>query len=1528
LEELESRTVPTTITRTSGSIFYNDLKNGLTSAYAAYQITNNDGVNYPDVQVTIGNFTAASGSSVVMLSPGLPGTPPAPDVIDLGPLANGQTKTAFFYLGSSADTNVTQTHTVSVYNGPPAPPALLTSQDFSFTSVQDTIQANANKVNSVVISPSQPTVGQTFTITVMGHTGTIGTSTTTFGSMPPVVDFTPAAYPSWRADALQLTTTTITLNSPNAGVFVDTLAIPPTAIISPADTSYTAVYTFKAVAPTGTDVPVSPTGYISSGNNVKHTDTGSFGSVTVPQVFATPTLVTTASPTTVTLTPDSFTTPPTLTDTADLEGGFNPTGTIVFTLTGPGGVVSTRTDPVSGNGMYTASIPLLTTGTVAGIYTWTASYDGDNNNKPARDQGGTAEQTVVNPASPTLVTTASPASVTLPLAAPLPLTDTADLEGGFAPTGSIVFTLRGPGGFSYTQTDTVGGNGTYTAATTLPTTAMAGTYTWMVTYNGDGNNNPAADQGGTVEQTVVGSPTLSLVTLASPLVSTLPAGPPGMVTLTDSAMLSGGQSPTGTILFTLTGPGGFSQTRTDMVSGNGTYMASITLPTPPPPTGMVAGTYTWTAHYSGDGTNPAADDQGGIAEQNVVRPASPTVVTTASPTEVMLTPDSVTNPPTLTDTATLSGGYFPTGNIVFTLTGPGGVVVGTQIDPVSGNRTYAAAITLPTPPMGTVAGTYTWTAHYSGDNNNKPANDPDRPQEQVTVIPASPTLVTTASPVSVTLPLAAPLPLTDTADLEGGFAPTGSIVFTLTGPGFSYTQTDTVGGNGTYTAGTTLPTTAMAGTYTWTASYKGDANNVATNDQSGTDEQTVLAPANLTLVTITSTDVTTLPAGPPGTLTLRDLAFLSGGQSPTGTILFTLTGPGGFLQTQTDTVSGNGTYAAAITLPTPPMGTVTGTYTWTAHYSGDPNNKPADDQRDTAEQTVVRPASPTVVTTTSPTEVTLPITAPVVLTDMADLEGGYYPTGSIVFTLTGPGGFSYTQTDTVSGNGTYTAGTTLPTAGAVAGIYTWTATYKGDGNNNGASDQGGFAEQTLVGLATPTITTTPNPTTAHLGATLQDSANLAGGYDPVGSITFRLYAPGVAPTVSPAAYTEIVGVNGNGTYHTTVGFAPPTTGIWNWVATYNGDSNNNSAASGPLDEPVTIPEQADLILDKQVDPTRVMIGFPAIYTFTLHNNGPDAATGVTVIDPFPSGVTVVGPNTPSQGTYDPVSGVWSVGTLPVGATATLTVTAQVEVLGPITNTAHAGADQFDPDLSNNLDAATLTGMRPPSMISKRFFLSGAAASDPAAATIPSKISSTSRLSSLSTLTTAPSTVVNALTTNTTASGSGGLLSAALSTVGNATGGTVPSVPVTSTLTSGGVSSSSSSDLPGDPTAEKLEQPSVVEPVSAVTLSDAVFDLPSAPPRPPDASPTRIPADVWEFLDLDADVNFEGLVSGELRSRVPARADVPGVGTPDRWDPSASLAAEGWGLGGLLGWSAFLGGMLREDELRRARSRCRRHTLHS
>ena len=59
------------------------------------------------------------------------------------------------------------------------------------------------------------------------------------------------------------------------------------------------------------------------------------------------------------------------------------------------------------------------------------------------------------------------------------------------------------------------------------------------------------------------------------------------------------------------------------------------------------------------------------------------------------------------------------------------------------------------------------------------------------------------------------------------------------------------------------------------------------------------------------------------------------------------------------------------------------------------------------------------------------------------------------------------------------------------------------------------------------------------------------------------------------------------------------------------------------------------------------------YTVTLTNNGGSDATGIAITDLLPAGVTYVS-DTPSQGSYDSGSGVWTVGNLADSASATLT----------------------------------------------------------------------------------------------------------------------------------------------------------------------------------------------------------------------------------------------------------------------------------
>ena len=132
----------------------------------------------------------------------------------------------------------------------------------------------------------------------------------------------------------------------------------------------------------------------------------------------------------------------------------------------------------------------------------------------------------------------------------------------------------------------------------------------------------------------------------------------------------------------------------------------------------------------------------------------------------------------------------------------------------------------------------------------------------------------------------------------------------------------------------------------------------------------------------------------------------------------------------------------------------------------------------------------------------------------------------------------------------------------------------------------------------------------------------------------------------------------------------------------NLDNNTDDATTSVMTE-------ADIAVTKSVSPETVLVGDMVTFTITAANNGPNAASGVVVTDLLPAGLALNNASA-SQGGYVASSGQWILGNLANGASAQLTLTAQVTVPGTITNIAtKTAANEPDPNTSNDTASATV-----------------------------------------------------------------------------------------------------------------------------------------------------------------------------------------------------------------------------------------------
>ena len=133
---------------------------------------------------------------------------------------------------------------------------------------------------------------------------------------------------------------------------------------------------------------------------------------------------------------------------------------------------------------------------------------------------------------------------------------------------------------------------------------------------------------------------------------------------------------------------------------------------------------------------------------------------------------------------------------------------------------------------------------------------------------------------------------------------------------------------------------------------------------------------------------------------------------------------------------------------------------------------------------------------------------------------------------------------------------------------------------------------------------------------------------------------------------------------------------------YDPDMSNNKASNNTTVVKETL---ADLVIVKEVSNKNPHKGDAITWTITVTNNGPDSAKDVIVTDKLPAGLIFKD----SNGNYNPATGVWTVGDLENGKSASLIITTVVDITNSeITNVAVVNSSTPDNNTDNNKDNDT------------------------------------------------------------------------------------------------------------------------------------------------------------------------------------------------------------------------------------------------
>ena len=752
----------------------------------------------------------------------------------------------------------------------------------------------------------------------------------------------------------------------------------------------------------------------------------------------------------------------TVTVSATPSGGVAPTGSIVFSA--DGSVLPNGTIAISGStASYTTAL------LAAGSHTITASYAGDDNNTSANSNALTE---VVNAATSSTTLTTSNASV--PLTTPVTFTATVLGNNSSIPTGNVIF----KDGTSAIGTAAVNNAG---VASFTISTLTTGIHSITAAYQGD--QDYAASASAPLTETVN-----KVATSTAVVSSANPADAGATVNFTVTVTGANSTSPNVAITGTVSLMDGTAIIGTGTVAalGTGPATASVVVPV----STLAIGSHAITATYAGD-TNYTGSTSSALSE--VISLATSSNLLTASTTAPV-----ATKPVTLTSTLSSNGGT-PTGTVTF-MDGATAIGTGNVANGVASITTATLAV-----------GPHTITAFYGGD-----AKDSTSTSNAVTVTVQAATTKVGLTPSQNPTNFGQSFTLSAAVSGNGG-VPTGSVTFSDGGTALQ--SVTLLNGVANYTT-----TSLTDGSHVFTASYGGDANDLASTS------------SPLTVQVLQTIDISVTSPSPNPSVARSDVHFVATitakqGIQPTGSVTFkdgaTVLGTG-LINGSTATFD---TAALAV-----------GTHPIVVTYSGDGSTE----SYTSAPYSQVINAAGVMVTLTSSAN---PSTFGTLLTFTATANGS-------AGALTGTVKFQDNGVTIGSGALSSTGVATFSTSTLSTGVHPIVAAYQGDANDQPASSTA--IQQVVERTTSVALASSQNPLLTLAPVTITATVANGGGATPTGTISFA----------QDGTVVSTVPVTSSGTATLQVASLP--VGNHAFVATYSGDSVNLASASTPLSELVQL----------------------------------------------------------------------------------------------------------------------------------------------------------------------------------------------------------------------------------------------------------------------------------------------------------------------------------------------------------------------